>query len=88
MKRVTVSIYDVEDNEIVCVCALYPGEPGRMYMPNGDPGHPPEPDECEIESATLGMDPVELMEEQVERVEEKAWDAARDVPEQGPEWDD
>ena len=30
-----------------------PGRPGRMYMPNGDPGYPDEPAELEILSVPL-----------------------------------
>ena len=25
-----------------------PGDPGRMYMANGDPGYPPEPEEWDV----------------------------------------
>ena len=29
------------------------GRPGCQYLPNGDPGHPDEPDEVEIRAVTL-----------------------------------
>jgi hypothetical protein len=47
-----------------------PGSPGRMYMPNGDPGYPPDPEEFEIQEVWLrGVDicPI-LSEEQIEDI--------------------
>lgn len=42
-----------EDGDFCIMLDIYgtcsPGSPGRMYMPNGDPGYPPEPPEVEIE---------------------------------------
>jgi len=31
---------------------LYPGDPGKWTLDNGDPGYPPTPDEIEIDSIT------------------------------------
>lgn len=33
-----------------------PGHPGRMYMPNGDPGFPPEPGELETGDVLVRKD--------------------------------
>ena len=30
-----------------------PGDPGRMYMANGDPGYPPEPEEWDVTEVRL-----------------------------------
>lgn len=47
VKTITIELeVEVEFN-------FYPGSPGRMYMPNGDPGYPPEPDELEVLSVAL-----------------------------------
>lgn len=63
------SIEEVE----VTVCGHFrAGQPGVMYLANGDPGYPPEPDEVEIESATLSDGtPWELTESQIRSAEEK-----------------
>jgi hypothetical protein len=38
------------------------GRPGRWYMPNGDPGYPPEPDEIEILDVLVDGKPLEGIE--------------------------
>ena len=76
MKKVTVTIYADDNSPIVCKCNLYPGRSGRWYMPNGDPGYPDEPAECEVESAIHMGRLVDLTGEQLEEVEIAAWEAA------------
>ena len=43
------------------------GSPGRMYMSNGDPGYPPEPDEVEFLSVTVDGQPFELSADDCQR---------------------
>lgn len=52
----------------VCVEYTYSrGRPGRMYMPNGDPGYPDEPPECDIDKVTLeGHDVTWLLSEKLQ----------------------
>ena len=78
MKTVTVTIYADDDSSIICMCNLYPGRPGRWYMPNGDPGYPDEPGKCEIESATNMGRFIDLTDELREKVEIAAWEMAED----------
>jgi hypothetical protein len=77
---ITVSIYTDDDHEIVCTCTIYEGRPGRMYMPNGDPGYPDEPPECVIEFAMLNGKDIadELTEFQREEIEIKAFELSED----------
>ena len=35
-----------------------PGRPGKFYMPNGDPGYPPDPAEVEVVNVTVGGDSI------------------------------
>lgn len=49
----TVSLF-YGDTELVVTGNYSLGEPGRMYLPNGDPGYPPEPPEFEIYEITIG----------------------------------
>jgi len=61
------------DEVLVTVDAEYTaGRPGRMYMSNGDPGYPEEPDEVDIIMVT-GEDGVEYepTKEELERIEEE-----------------
>ena len=72
-----------------------PGRPGRMYLPNGDPGYPDEPPEFEIErvraltefrSTSIGLDVTDLLEEVgalgfiADKALEKVEDAGPDEP--------
>ena len=59
------------DAEFTAGCA------GRMYMSNGDPGYPEEPDEVEIITVT-GDDGVEYepTKEELQRIDEEVRDAA------------
>lgn len=41
------------DIEVVVEYYYSPGDPGRMYMPNGDPGYPPEPADVDFHSVTI-----------------------------------
>jgi hypothetical protein len=41
-----------EPIEVTIEAEFIPGQPGRRYMPNGDPGYPDEPDEINILSIT------------------------------------
>lgn len=38
--------------EVEVTCAYSPGTPDVWYLPNGDPGYPGDPAECEILSVT------------------------------------
>lgn len=51
-----------EDREVVCSYTYSPGRPGCNYLPNGDPGYPPEPAEVEIYSIRDKQYGVDLME--------------------------
>ena len=47
---------DGEEIRIGVTASYHPGDPGCMYMPNGDPGYPPDPDEIEfVEIKSLYM---------------------------------
>lgn len=49
-----------------------PGYPGCWYLRNGDPGHPPEPAEVEIERVTLFNDSeIKLSDAEYERIEDE-----------------
>ena len=43
------------------------GTPGRMYMDNGDPGYPDEPDEVDFISVTVDDQPFELSADDCQR---------------------
>jgi len=63
-------------------CALTPGTPDVRYLRNGDPGYPGDPAECEIVEAKFasGEDvPEAVLDACRARIEEVAWEAARDV---------
>lgn len=45
---VPIELHDGSEVEIEVAYTYSPGSPGRMYMPNGDPGYPPEPPEIEF----------------------------------------
>jgi hypothetical protein len=61
-----------EEVEVTVCGTFYAGSPSVMYLSNGDPGHPAEPDEVEILSATLpDGTPWELNEAQQRKAEEK-----------------
>jgi len=47
-RRLTVVFEVDEGNEVEVEVDYYPGDPGRRYMPNGDPGYPPEPAEIDL----------------------------------------
>ena len=38
----------IGEKEVTVQYDYSPGRPGRMYMPNGDPGYPDEPAECYV----------------------------------------
>lgn len=49
--------------EFEVVASATKGSPGRMYLPNGDPGYPDEPGEFEMEEAYLsGVDMGEFLQ--------------------------
>ncbi len=43
-----LDIYDPSESEILISFKYHAGRPMVMYLPNGDPGYPEEPDEIEI----------------------------------------
>lgn len=47
-----VAEYD-DGQEIEITFELRPGRPAKMYLRNGDPGYPAEPDEIEFQSARI-----------------------------------
>lgn len=54
MSRHTVTLQIIRGGEAVEVeveCDYSPGHPGCWYLPNGDPGDPPEPAEMNVISA-------------------------------------
>ena len=57
MKRtLTLETYIGETDATVTV-NYWPGRPAVMYLRNGDPGYPEDPDELEIVSMTLNGSP-------------------------------
>jgi hypothetical protein len=52
-KTVTLTIAGVE-GEVTADFSYYPGRAAVMYLRNGDPGYPEEPDEIELESLWMG----------------------------------
>ena len=77
----TILRYDAEDNEteitLTVEASWTAGCPAVMYLRNGDPGYPAEPDEVEITSVTdeNGIE-IELSESEMEKVTEKAYEEA------------
>lgn len=41
------------EHEVTVLYNYFKGRPGCMYLSNGDPGYPPEPDELEIYAVML-----------------------------------
>ena len=54
-RKTLVSWFDDDYNTftIKAESYLYPGDPGRRYMPNGDPGYPPSDPELDEVSVWL-----------------------------------
>jgi len=52
-QTVTLDFGVLGEQDVEVSYAYSPGRPGRMYMPNGDPGYPDEPAEVEILSVPL-----------------------------------
>lgn len=79
--KVTIEwpVYDADDNETIyeITCGLTKGSPGCMYLPNGDPGYPPEPPECDIE--TVKLNGVEVKEWEFLIPDQKSFDAIADA---------
>ena len=46
--------FKLHDVEFEISGLLHKGDPGKMYLSNGDPGYPPEGDTPEIENVTCG----------------------------------
>jgi hypothetical protein len=64
--------------EVVVRGRYFPGSQGTMYLANGDPGDPPEPEDVEIHSASLhDGTPWELTDRQQREAEEKIIESAR-----------
>ncbi len=47
-QTVTLDFGNLGEHEVQVDYTYSPGRPGKMYMPNGDPGYPDEPAEVEI----------------------------------------
>jgi hypothetical protein len=47
-QSVTLDFGCLGEHEVQADYSYSPGRPGKMYMPNGDPGYPEEPAEIEI----------------------------------------
>ena len=47
-QTVTLDFGDLGEHDVQVDYTYSPGRPGKMYMPNGDPGYPDEPAEVEI----------------------------------------
>jgi len=47
-QTVTLDFGNLGEQEVQVDYTYSPGRPGKMYMPNGDPGYPDEPAEVEI----------------------------------------
>lgn len=75
----TIDLGELGDVEADIGFSFWPGRPGCMYLPNGDPGFPEEPAELEITSITVKLgsvsvdifnhvseDTVRLLEEEIE----------------------
>ena len=52
-KSVYLTVAGVE-GEVTADFSYYPGRPAVMYLRNGDPGYPEEPDEVELEELWFG----------------------------------
>lgn len=52
-QTVTLDFGNIGEHEVQVDYTYSPGRPGKMYMPNGDPGYPDEPAEVEILNAWL-----------------------------------
>lgn len=70
-----------EDREVVCSYTYSPGRPGCNYLPNGDPGYPPEPAEVEIYSVRDKQYDVEMLE--LVSDEEYVWLQEKIIEEEG-----
>lgn len=58
---------EIGDNDIrLKVTATFSYDPGRMYMPNGDPGYPPE-SEFDIEETDIFVNGILLKEDDFEK---------------------
>ena len=81
MTTINFSVYDDDFNEVICFCKMYSGRKGRMYMPNGDPGYPEEPGECDLVSATIrGTDALESITDDLrEVIDRMAWEVLDDT---------
>lgn len=56
-QTVTLDFGVLGEQDVEVSYSYSPGKPGRMYMRNGDPGYPDEPDVFEILSVLLfGLD--------------------------------
>lgn len=56
------------------------GRPARMYMRNGDPGYPEEPDEFTIESVFIGEeDATDLLDSMLDDIATKVLEEMKDV---------
>ena len=65
--------------------AVYPGSPGRMYMPNGDPGYPPEPSELEVLSALDPLTSKDWRDDLTEADIDRLWDEVNEALADGPD---
>jgi len=96
----TLITRESDDGEVVIEVEykFYPGSPAVMYLSNGDPGYPAEPNEVEIVSAKANGVEVELTDAEIEQVEvaaeenisEPDYDEDHDYPDdqEYPEYDD
>lgn len=50
----TIDLGIAGEHDVRIEYTITPGYPGRMYLSNGDPGYPPEPDEVEIDRVIIG----------------------------------
>jgi DnaJ-class molecular chaperone len=64
-----------------------PGRPGRMYMPNGDPGYPEEPEELVINKIAIEGEDVTTTISPIlkELIETKVYETITAKPEYDPD---
>lgn len=90
-RTATVSIKGYS-GELYCVYDYYAGRPGRAYMPNGDPGYPPDDYEIDLISVCgcrSGMNMIEILsDEALYEIETACFDYECDCKRGGYENDD